>query len=178
MIPTMKIVDVAQNITECTICWTRGRIKFSKYNHALAESWYCSECTARNQPANCGYVPDEEIQHAAIDVIRTSSFWKSGEEPNAVSIARRHPDSFSGAEYLKLAPSWELVNAYKRGQITTEEYTKIYQQVLSQLNPADVVAELGPNPILLCWEAPSKFCHRHLVADWLMHTGFAVSELV
>jgi uncharacterized protein (DUF488 family) len=30
-----------------------------------------------------------------------------------------------------------------------------------------VFNELGEDAILLCWESPEKFCHRHLVADWL-----------
>lgn len=28
----------------------------------------------------------------------------------------------------------------------------------------------------MCYEAPGKFCHRHLVADWLNSAGYDVSE--
>ena len=29
---------------------------------------------------------------------------------------------------------------------------------------------------LICYEKPSDFCHRHLVADWLIERGFDVEE--
>lgn len=32
--------------------------------------------------------------------------------------------------------------------------------------------------VLLCYESPEKFCHRHLVADWLNEgTGMNVQEI-
>ena len=30
---------------------------------------------------------------------------------------------------------------------------------------------------LICYEKPSEFCHRHLVADWLKEYGIEVEEL-
>jgi len=27
--------------------------------------------------------------------------------------------------------------------------------------------KMGDNVVLLCFETPDKFCHRHLVATWL-----------
>jgi hypothetical protein len=35
-----------------------------------------------------------------------------------------------------------------------------------RLDPAIVANELD-GYTLLCWEGPGKFCHRHIVADWL-----------
>lgn len=29
---------------------------------------------------------------------------------------------------------------------------------------------------LICYEKPSDFCHRHLVADWLIKNGFKCRE--
>jgi uncharacterized protein (DUF488 family) len=31
--------------------------------------------------------------------------------------------------------------------------------------------------ILLCYEKPGDFCHRHLVADWLTKNGLKTIEL-
>jgi len=57
-------------------------------------------------------------------------------------------------------------------------YTDAYhQEVLSKLNPADVYRDLKDS-VLLCWEGPSKFCHRHIVASWLeAELGVIVTEL-
>lgn len=48
----------------------------------------------------------------------------------------------------------------------------LYGEQLLALDPHQVVDELhtltaGADPILLCYETPSKFCHRRLVAQWL-----------
>ena len=53
----------------------------------------------------------------------------------------------------------------------------------SQLKP-EVMSELsaiyGPDVLdrltLVCYEKPSEFCHRHLVADWLTQHGADISE--
>ena len=62
-------------------------------------------------------------------------------------------------------------------------YIKCFnEQVLSKLSAIDVVLDfsrlsygfnIGENDIcLICYEKPSDFCHRHLVADWLNKNGF------
>ena len=35
---------------------------------------------------------------------------------------------------------------------------------------------LIPDIALICYEKPSDFCHRHLVADWLNRNGFECKE--
>ena len=36
---------------------------------------------------------------------------------------------------------------------------------------------VGENDIaLICYEKPSDFCHRHLVAEWLNQNGFKCEE--
>jgi len=48
------------------------------------------------------------------------------------------------------------------------EYAIEYQrETLNKLDPTKVFEELGFDVVLLCWEAPGKFCHRRLVAEWL-----------
>ena len=66
-------------------------------------------------------------------------------------------------------------------------YIKCFnEQVLGNLNPVDVIADLsrldygfnvGENDIcLLCYEKPTDFSHRHLVAQWLTKNGFSCEE--
>ncbi len=70
--------------------------------------------------------------------------------------------------YKPLAPSWGLVSEFKKCMITETQYErKYYATVLNRLNPEEVYQELGADAVLLCWEAPGKFCHRHIVARWL-----------
>ena len=44
--------------------------------------------------------------------------------------------------------------------------------VLDTLDPADILSKIkdfagDSNAYLLCYEAPKKFCHRHMLAAWL-----------
>jgi len=57
-------------------------------------------------------------------------------------------------------------------------YAIEYQRdVLCKLDAAKVVEDLGSDAVLLCWEAPGKFCHRRLVAAWLEEAlGIEVPE--
>ena len=47
-------------------------------------------------------------------------------------------------------------------------YDEFYDKILNELDPYQVFKELGENSVLLCYEKPGQFCHRHLVAKWLM----------
>ena len=80
-------------------------------------------------------------------------------------------------EYKKLAPKfsfWKIWkdNISKKG--INDYYIAEYQkQVLSLLNPKIVLYELekmtskSEMVVLLCYEKPKDFCHRHIVADWI-----------
>lgn len=75
---------------------------------------------------------------------------------------------------MSLAPSsWQLVKekdeALFRSRFTLQ---------LEKLDVAFIVASLGQDAILLCWEAPGEFCHRRVVAEWIeRETGLVVPEL-
>lgn len=89
------------------------------------------------------------------------------EYKDAVSIAGKSPPYYSGAEYKKLAPKYWFFEKYKRDG-DKEYYTKqYYEEVLNKLDPGEVYSDLGQNAVLLCWEKPGEFCHRHIVAEWL-----------
>jgi len=112
--------------------------------------------------------------------METSYFAKSGNNVNAVSIALYTPKWFTGKQYKTLAPPKHLLDLYKVGKIGEEAYDEIYhRRVLWFLRPQNILEELGNDAILLCYEKPEKFCHRHIVANWLMkHTGIMVEEVV
>ena len=100
--------------------------------------------------------------------MNTSYYSKSAKHPNAVSIAAKCPDWYDGREYKKLAPKYWFFKAYKDGEITEDEYRIcFYEEVLDKLDAQVVYDELGENAVILCWEATGKFCHRHIVAEWL-----------
>lgn len=93
-----------------------------------------------------------------------------------ISIAGKCPSWYHGAEYKKLAPVWSFFSEWKNGSHKgdNEYYIKNFNElVLDKLDPAQVIKELEEftgvskdKIILLCYEKPSDFCHRHLVADW------------
>jgi hypothetical protein len=108
----------------------------------------------------------------------TSYYARNAKNPNAVSIAGKCPDFFNGREYKKLAPKFWFFMKYKNDgdkDFYTEQY---YKEVLSRLDPKQVYEELGENAVLLCYERPNSFCHRHIVADWLeKELGIKVKEI-
>lgn len=88
-----------------------------------------------------------------------------------VGISGKIPDGFTGIRYQKLAPKYTWWKQWHDERMPNDWFIeKYYETVLSQLNPNDVIADLnkiGKYIVLLCYETPEKFCHRHLVADWL-----------
>ena len=97
----------------------------------------------------------------------TSYFSSSEWEPdNVVSIAGKSPSYYNGPEYKKLAPKFWFFEKYKRDG-DKEFYTRqYYEEVLDKLDPEEVYNDLGKDTVLLCWEKPGEFCHRHIVANW------------
>lgn len=115
-----------------------------------------------------------------IKKLYTSYYARSGKNIRAVSISAKAPFFYKGNKYLDLAPSWELLRAYKAGEIDNFQYTQIYGEQLKQRNitPQVVISQLPEQSIMLCYEGPGKFCHRHIVAVWLNNSGIAeVSEV-
>jgi hypothetical protein len=111
----------------------------------------------------------------------TSNFARHNIEKfhNSVSIARSSR-WFKGRRYPQLAPSRDLFTKYLACMVDETQYAVEYRRdVLDKLDPARVFEELGSDAVLLCWEAPEKFCHRRLVAAWLEYElGIEVPEYV
>ena len=75
------------------------------------------------------------------------------------------------AEYVhepELAPTKELLNAYKKGEIVWEKYEEDFLNLMSQRNIERTVNQsLLSQGCLLCSEHKPHFCHRRLVIDYL-----------
>ena len=108
--------------------------------------------------------------------MQTSYFAKSATDPNAVAITIKKPPFFKGRHYPKLAPPSLLLLKYKNDH-DENFYQMVYiRDVLNKLKPMDVVNELGEDAVLICWEGKDKFCHRHIVAEWLKSNGVYIEE--
>ena len=111
------------------------------------------------------------------------------------SIAGKTPDWFMeqplAFRYPKLMPKydwWAVWHEKFKGSYESAEskawYKNAYiETVLSKLDPHEVKDELYDlasrrNVCLLCYETPEKFCHRHLVSDWLRKADIMAGEYV
>lgn len=102
-----------------------------------------------------------------------------------ISISAKAPEWYKGLQYKKLAPKYEFFMEWKKNQ-DNEYYIEHFQkEILDKLDAANVIQELLymiPNWYdikdfaLVCYEKPSDFCHRHLVAKWLSKNGFNCEE--
>ena len=106
---------------------------------------------------------------------KLKSYEEAGLVP--VSIALKTPDWYHGAQYKKLAPKWSFFSEWKNGSHKgdIDYYMQHFKtEVLDNLDPEQVVKELEgftgvsrDKIILICYEKPGDFCHRHLVSMWL-----------
>lgn len=131
-------------------------------------------------------------------MIYTSYFAKLKSLPENVipiSICGKAPNWYTGLQYKKLAPKYDFFMKWKETH-DNDYYIKCFnEQVLDKLDAQKVVQELNnlidgimlnpkifhdksliPDIALICYEKPSDFCHRHLVADWLNQNGFECKE--
>ena len=113
-------------------------------------------------------------------VLRTGYFAKAKEYADAgfalVSIALKQPwflpKDLRLFQLLHLAPSEELLALKNRPDLYAPKYMahvlegNCAETMLSRLQHLAEEAKTN-KVVLLCWEAPGKFCHRHLVASWI-----------
>ena len=81
-------------------------------------------------------------------------------------------NEFVKHEYKSLAPNWKLYEDLKSKKISVEKFIFNYNEQLDSLNPNRVFEDLnllvsGCEPIIMTNGSKKKFCHRHLVAEWL-----------
>ena len=103
-----------------------------------------------------------------------------------ISICGKAPDWYNGYQFKTFAPKWSFFNEWKNGEHkgNNEYYISHFNdEVLSTLNYNSIVDSLKKfgdldKVILLCYEKPGDFCHRHLVAEWLIAHGTKCEEYI
>lgn len=98
-----------------------------------------------------------------------------------LSISRTKPEfAKSCIDIPQLFPSNKILWDYKKGKIDEMEYTSKYLDQLNELGVDRIIKMIqifGDNVVLLCWESPEKFCHRHILADYInKNSGVVVEE--
>lgn len=115
-----------------------------------------------------------------------------------ISICGKAPSWYMGLQYKKLAPKYGFFMKWKETHDNDYYIKHFNEEVLGALSIVQVLSELQcllPSEIkrqmqspfynnsdwhlaLVCYERPSDFCHRHLVADWLNKNGFECKEFI
>lgn len=122
-------------------------------------------------------------------MIYTSYFAKLKSLPEniiPISICGKAPNWYKGLQYKKLAPKYNFFMEWKKNH-DNDYYIKCFnEQVLGKLDWFQVYEELQDlaatcgkqhyEIALICYEKPSDFCHRHLVADWFNKNLVACEE--
>ena len=92
--------------------------------------------------------------------------------PGVISISLL-PSGFDFVkfEYKALAPNWKLKELFRKNKIDEVFFIKQYYNQLNLLDPKSTFDHLisiadGNEPILMTHGNKTKFCHRHLVAQW------------
>lgn len=102
---------------------------------------------------------------------------------NLVCVAGYAPKFFydtpNARFYPELAPRKIWWREWHDRNLGNDWYTQqYYETVLAKLNTEKVLADLGDNAVMLCYEKPGDFCHHHIIADWLhKNTGIEVKEI-
>lgn len=134
-------------------------------------------------------------------MIYTSYFAKIKSLPEnviPVSICGKAPDWYKGLQYRKLAPKYDFFMKWKENHDNDYYITHFQTEVLDNIDIIRTLHEIHlllPDEIktkmqssvwnsddfhiaLICYEKPSDFCHRHLVADWLNSNGVKCVEWI
>ena len=97
-----------------------------------------------------------------------------------LSISRTKPEfAKSCIDIPQLSQSNKILWDHKKGKIDDMEYTSKYLDQLNELGIDRIIKMIqifGDNVVLLCWESPEKFCHRHILADYINKNSDVVVE--
>lgn len=100
-----------------------------------------------------------------------------------IAICGTCPYWYKGLQYKKLAPSYSILTEWLKNHDEKLYIERFNSEVLNKLNCDDVISDLlemsnGNDVALICYEKPTDFCHRHLVATWLSGGFYEVTEWV
>lgn len=109
--------------------------------------------------------------------IKTSYYWKVKDikkEALKVAISLTAPYGEYDIKITDLAPAKETLWDYKADKINKKEYTEQYTEKLNMLFKNKKLDEImtflknqNKEILLLCYEGKYKFCHRHILAEFL-----------
>jgi uncharacterized protein (DUF488 family) len=71
---------------------------------------------------------------------------------------------------IKLAPTKEILDSYKKKSITWNEYEQLFNKLLNERNKNNNILSKYDNFVatcLLCSEVTAENCHRRLVAEFI-----------
>lgn len=102
----------------------------------------------------------------------------------SISFDKGESAGFYGKNILEFAPYRDFFHVWRDniGKIPEEENTRYYielyySRVLSKID-IEKLLENEKDPILLCYEDSSQFCHRHVLAEYInMKYGVEVKEI-
>lgn len=126
-------------------------------------------------------------------MIFTSYFAKIKKFPKnviPVAITAVVPDWYHGLAYASLAPKYDILMKYKDDHNEASYIECFNNTTLKHFNSLWVLYDLQEivgskirfwessdyHVALICYEKPSDFCHRHLVAEWLRQWGVECKE--
>lgn len=101
-----------------------------------------------------------------------------------ISIAGKGPAGINCVEWKFFAPTWDIYSNYKKGNLNEFGYLERFKSEILGVIDIGSLKQFIDNTminnkkdiILLCYETPDKFCHRHIVADFLEANGYVVKE--
>ena len=92
-----------------------------------------------------------------------------------ISISLYKPKDIDIDSIIELAPSKEILSTYKNSKQTNIDRDKYIKDYKNQIKNYDF-SKLD-NVVLMCYENPFDFCHRHIVAEMIeIQTGNKISE--
>lgn len=102
---------------------------------------------------------------------KTKKYEEAGLTP--VSVALVTPLFFKGPKWSFFAPRKQLLDAYKADEITQEQFSTYYTNNLEATINTELQKKLRytigkHNIVMLCYEKSGDFCHRKILADWLI----------
>ena len=117
-------------------------------------------------------------------LIYTTYFAKLNKLPKdivPIAICGKVPEWYTGFRYKPLAPKYTFFMEWKKNRDNNYYIEHFNKEVLDKLDADEVVNDhlrLSNSRMfaLVCYEKPAEFCHRHLVADWLINNGYACDE--
>lgn len=105
------------------------------------------------------------------------------EDFTPVAICGSIPDWYKGLWYKQVAPKWSFFSEWKKNHDNNYYINYFNELVLKDKDPNNFIRDLicltnnASNIVLLCYEKPTDFCHRHLVADWVnQNTELTIKE--